>query len=86
VTLTMEERHAIREAWDSHGGMLIRRLLAEQISEPKEVLWDLMSRKPETLTGKVALKHAIRSKALTDFQESIEDELKPLNPREGQRL
>ena len=80
MRLTEVEAVALNDAWRSHGGAILRRMLAEQSELPKDELWAIMANKPDTLTGKTALKYAIRSKALTDFKDSVEDELKALNP------
>ena len=80
MRLTKDDAIALKDAWFSRGGQVLRQILAEQASLPKDELWEIMASKPELLTGGGAIKLAVRSKALTDFQESIEDELRPLNP------
>ena len=80
MTLSDEERQALRDCWYSYGGTILRRMLSEQAQEPKDELWAIMASKPDTLTGKSALKLAMRSKALHQFAESVQDEVKLLNP------
>jgi hypothetical protein len=55
-------------------------MLKEQISEPKDRLYSIMSSKPDTLTGKSAIKLAATAKALERFKESLEDEIRISNP------
>lgn len=79
--MTDEDRQALFSVWNSHGGLILRSMLAEQAQVPKDELWEIMARKPDTLTGKTALKYAIKAKALNDFAESVEDAVRPLNPQ-----
>lgn len=55
-------------------------MLKEQILEPKEKLYHLISTKPEALTGRQSIKLASTAKALENFKESLEDEIKLSNP------
>ena len=50
--------------------------LTERIAEAKEELFQIMSSKPDILTGKTALRLAARAKALEEFRENILDEIK----------
>lgn len=46
-------------------------MLNEQISEEKDALYETMTKKPDTLTGKAAIGRANRARALEDFRESV---------------
>lgn len=68
----------IRETMGTAGWREILAILDERIREPKDRLYAIMGRKPEDLTGKTALKLAIRAKALEDFKEEVLDTQKLL--------
>lgn len=76
--MTDEDRASLAVAWTSTGGRVLRDMLVEQAMEPQSELYEIMARRPDTLTGKTALKYAIRSKALSDFIELVDDEVKIL--------
>ena len=77
--MTDDDRAALVDAWNSPGGFVLRKMLDDQSAEPKDELWEIMARRPDTLTGKSAVKLASRSKALVDFRESIEAEIARLS-------
>lgn len=60
-------------------------MIDEQAQDCAEELLTIMSRKPDTLTGKTAIKLASRRSSLLDFKESVEDEVKVLLPREDSK-
>ena len=60
--------------WRDISGMLI-----EQAKESEDKLTNMMAKSPDTLTGKTALKYAIRANALRDFLESLLDEVNLLH-------
>lgn len=76
-----ERAQRIREFLGSQVGHEIMAILDEMAREPKDELWEIMAKKPDTLTGKTALKYAIRSKALTDFKEALADEARAATPK-----
>lgn len=81
MNLTDNDKVALKDAWLSYGGRLLVKILDEMAQEPKDELWEIMSRKPDTLTGKSAIKLAVRSKALRDFKETVDDTILSLNPQ-----
>ena len=64
----------------SNGWMELVAMLDEQIAEPKEKLYQIMSSKPDTLTDKSAIRLAATAKSLENFKESLEAEIKISNP------
>lgn len=78
MSAEMERAQRIKETMGTSGWRDILAILDEQIADPKDRLYAIMSSRPDTLTGKAAIRLASRSKALIDFRESIEDALKPL--------
>lgn len=76
--MSMDRARRIQETMDTPGWVDIAAMLDEQAREPKDELYEIMAKKPDTLTGKAALKYAIRAKALCDFKESLQDEVRQL--------
>ncbi len=76
-----ERSEQLAAAMEHPGWSVAMSMLQEQATEAKEELWALMASKPDELTGKKALKLAIRAKALFDFRESLIDEVKILLPQ-----
>ena len=74
----LERAQRIRETLGTAGWRDISAMLAEQEAEPREELYAIIGRRPDTLTGKSAVRLAARSAALKDFRESIEDTQKLL--------
>ena len=67
---------ALAETWASLGGEVLREMLSERIKENKDQLYHLMSSKPDTLTGKAAIRLASRAAALEDLLVDIQDDIK----------
>ena len=80
MTEQFEEAVQIQATMETPGWAHIMAMLDEQATEPKDELYEIMSRKPDTLTGKSAIRLASRCAALKDFKESIFDKLKILIP------
>lgn len=55
-------------------------IIDASILEAQEEVLGLMLRTPEKLTGKAAIRIAAKARALKDFMETIEDEVKILSP------
>jgi len=73
---------AISEAWNSLGGHLIREILEGMIRDPKEQLFNLVSSsKCESATGKTGIRLGSRARALEDFKETVEDEIRAGTPQ-----
>ena len=72
--MSQERAQRIKEFIGSQVGYEILAMLDEQAKEPQDELWEIMAKKPDSLTGKTALKYAIKSKALNDFKDSLLDE------------
>ena len=66
---------------DSEVGQEVIALLDSEAKEPEDELYEIMSKKPDTLTGKTALKFAIRAKALRDFKETLLDVARKADPK-----
>ena len=62
-----------REFIGSQVGHEVIAMLDDMAKEPQDELFEIMARKPDSLTGKTALKYAIRAKALRDFKQEILD-------------
>ena len=75
----MSRAERIRDTMHTPGWQDIAAMLNEQAQEPQDELWEIMAKRPDTLTGRTALKFAIKSKALREFYESLQDELKKAN-------
>lgn len=56
-------------------------LLDEMARSPKDELFEMMTRKPESLTGRIAIAKANRAKALIEFKEELYALAGPLNPK-----
>lgn len=76
----VEAAAEIQSTLNSPGWRHIEAMLDEQAQEPKDELYEIMSRKPDTLTGKGAIRLASRASALKDFKESVYSRLKILIP------
>lgn len=68
-----EKAQRMKEFLGSQVGHELIAMLDEQAKEPEDELYQIMAKKPDTLTGKTALKYAIRAKALRDFKQELHD-------------
>src|SRR3990172_1212680 len=62
--------------WDD-----IRAIVEGMCREDEEFILHAMSRKPEALTRKVAIKHTARRAALLDFLETLDDKMRILESK-----
>ena len=76
----IERASEIAHTLQTPGMAHIWALLEAQRQDALEALEHIMDAKPEQLTGKTAVKLAARRKALANFRESVEDEVKILVP------
>lgn len=76
--------HRIWNTMQTEGWPDILAILNDMTKEPQDELYEIMVRKPETLTGRTAIAKANRCKALLEFQDELNDLVAPLNPRKGQ--
>ena len=60
-------------------------ILTEQFAEAHEELIEMIGRTPDKLTGKTAIRLAAQARALKDYRESLEDEIKILLPPTSKR-
>jgi hypothetical protein len=74
----IDRARRIAATMSSDGWGDVVEMLNTQAQESADTLLDLMGRKPDTLTGKTAIKLASRRAALLDFMESLTDEVKLL--------
>ena len=63
----------LRDTMNSAGWPDMVTLLDGMISYEQEAVMDAMASRPDTLTGKAAIRHASRAKALKDFKQEILD-------------
>lgn len=70
----------IEETTTTPGWGDIMAILDEMVSESQRKVMHLITSDPDKLTGKTAIRHASRSKALTDFKEAVYDASKILSP------
>ena len=71
--MTRPEAEAIRYCLQSPGWLHIQKMIDDEISENRVELERLMSKDPDKLTGKTAIKYAVRARALSDLKEQILD-------------
>jgi len=69
--VTREAADRIRYVLQSSGWQDIQKLIDDGISERTEALLELMDSRPDSLTGKTAIKLAAGRKALKDLKEEI---------------
>lgn len=81
--ITKEAAQRIRETMQTAGWADIMGILTEISGDARGQLIGIIARKPDTLTGKTAIRLASRSAALTDFREEVEGALKLLDPQPG---
>ena len=81
MSADINRARAIADAWNSHGGQLIRAQIEEMVKDNRSYLDHLMQDKPEQLTGKIALSRSGRLRALSDLKEWVADEMRPLDAK-----
>lgn len=74
-----ERAQRIQDTMHTPGWHDIAAMLNEQAQEMQDALLVIMADRPDSLTDKTSLKYAIRLKALRDFYESLQDEVKKVN-------
>ncbi len=75
-----DEAAEIQATMQTPGWKHIEAMLDEQAQEPQVELFIIMSKRPDMLTGKSAMRLAARCAALKDFKESVYSRLTILNP------
>jgi len=70
----MDRAIRIKEFLQSQVGVEIIAILDKEAKEPEDELYQIMAARPDSLTGKTAIKYAVRAKALRDFKELLLDE------------
>ena len=63
------------------GWVDIIQMLDEMSKTPQDELFEIMVKKPETLTGRIAIAKANRAKGLMEFKEELYAFVAPLNPK-----
>lgn len=76
----VDEARQIQDTLNSAGWKHIAVMFAEHIALPKDELFEIMSARPETLTGKAAFLRAGRSSGCSQLLEAIHDRVKILIP------
>ena len=79
----------LQRIWDSMrspGWPDIVGILDGMIGTAQKDLLNIMTKKPETLTGKVAIAKANRANGLMDFKNELNDLVAPLAKRDGVSL
>lgn len=77
--MNKETAERLRYVLQSPGWADIEQMIDEEIKENRDELLHIMAKKPDSLTGKTALKYAIRASALEDLKEQILDSQKVLS-------
>jgi len=77
--VTVEKAQAVAAVLQSPGWAVIVEMLEQMRDAEFDRLEGMMNR-PETLTGKAAIRSAARRRALKDFREEVEDAIKILKP------
>ena len=68
----------IQSTMSTPGWEDIRSIFMEHVQLPKDELFEIMSKRPEALTGKGAVMRASKAKAIEELLEEIEDQPKLL--------
>jgi len=76
--LNKEAAQRIQAVLSMPGWVDIKQMFDEAILEPREKLAHIMASEPDKLTGKTAIKYAVRARAISDLLEDIEDSQKAL--------
>ncbi len=71
----------IADTLSTPGWQDIEAIRSGMAEEYRQDLYHMISTTPDKLTGKAAVRLASKAKALEEFRESVEDELKVLAPR-----
>lgn len=74
----LDRARRLQEMMRTPGWLDLVAMLNAQAKEPEDELYEIMAKKPDSLTGKTALKYAIKARSLRDFMESLQDEIKLL--------
>jgi len=78
--MTVEERirrtAALRQMTASDGWKIALEYISEKKAQSFESLTKMMERNPEKLTNRTAFAHGLRNRALTDFMDWLEDEVR----------
>lgn len=75
----MERAHRLKDMTFTPGWRDVVAMLNDEAKGAESELVEIMATRPDTLTGKSALKYAIRARALRDFMEMITDEVRLLD-------
>ena len=75
-----DRANRILETMGTPGWRDIESILNDMAKEPQDDLIEMMVRKPESLTGRIAIAKANRAKALIEFKQELYDLVAPLNP------
>jgi len=81
--VTRPEAEAIRYCLQSPGWLHIQKMIDDEIQTNRDELSELMAKNPDKLTGKTAIKYAVRARALEDLKEEIFGSQKLLAPQPG---
>lgn len=69
--MNREVAERIKYVLQSQGWVDIQQMMDDEIKENRDELQHIMAKRPDTLTGKTALKYAIRASAIEDLKEQI---------------
>lgn len=75
----IERAHRLKEMMHTPGWRDVVTMLNDEAKGAESELVEIMATRPDALTGKSALKYAIRARALRDFMEMITDEVRLLD-------
>ena len=78
--LRLDRAARIQTTVNTPGWVDISALAVELISAAKDEAYQILKSRPESMTGRTAIRLSSRAGALEDFLESVADEIKILQP------
>lgn len=81
MTTQQDQAQRIQATINTPGWLDIVRLLDEMAASSKDDLFEIMTKRPEKLTGRIAIAKANRADALIEFKEELYALVAPLNPK-----
>lgn len=76
----MQQAQAIKSILQSGAAHHLWAMLDEMVADDTNNLIGIIAKRPDTLTGKTAIRLASRAQALKDFKEAVLDTQKILEP------
>ena len=76
-----DEARKLYETMQTPGWPIAMRILDEMAKTPMDEAIQMVVRKPESLTGRIAIAKINRSSGLTDYKAELNDLVATLNPK-----